>query len=511
MRWLALHLPLLPLEAFCAALPPAQAGRPVALLQQHRVVQVNAAAAERGLRPGLKRATALALAADLLLAERDSGREAAALQAVVHTALAFTPAVTLHDSVHGLHTVLLEVQASLRLFGGLAALHRRLHEALAPLGHQLRTAAAPTARGAALLAQWRPASLPDPVLGVHATELTALRALLAQAPVGLLEAAARHGPALQDMGLHTLADLLAQPRDGLVRRFGQGVLDEIDQAWGRQADPRRWAQLPAVFETRLELFTRADNAEQVGHAAAVVLARLVAWAQARQARVGGFTLRLLHERARQVQAEPTELTLMLAEPALDATHLQALLRERLARLVLAAPTLELQLHCRHLVAAPAPNGELFPSRAAEAQGLTRLLEKLCARLGDEQVLRLVPMADHRPEHATRALPLNHALPTGACRPPPHPPGLALHRPAWLLDEPVPLPQQHGCPTLQGRPLQVLAGPERLAVGWWDGAVTERDYCIASTADGALVWLYRDSEQPPLPGHEVPWMLQGLFG
>ena len=118
MLWFALHLPLLPLEAFCATLPAAEAARPVALITDQHVTQVNAAAAERGLRPGIKRNTALALAADLLVADSHAGREAAALQAVVHAALAFTPAVTLQ----GAHTVLLEVQASLRLFGGAATI-----------------------------------------------------------------------------------------------------------------------------------------------------------------------------------------------------------------------------------------------------------------------------------------------------------------------------------------------------------------------------------------------------
>jgi protein ImuB len=102
MLWLALHLPHLSLEAFCASLPgePAAAGRlatdtPVALVAEHRITEFNAAAAALGLRVGMKRATSLALAADLLLGEADRARDAAALRAVAHAALAFTPAVTM--------------------------------------------------------------------------------------------------------------------------------------------------------------------------------------------------------------------------------------------------------------------------------------------------------------------------------------------------------------------------------------------------------------------------------
>jgi protein ImuB len=507
MLWFAIHLPLLPLESFCATLPPEQAARPVALLRDHVVAQVNTAAADRGLRPGIKRATALALAADLLLADSHASREAAALQGVVHAALAFTPAVTVHDA----QTVLLEVQPSLRLFGGADALHQKLCAAVQPLGHRISTAAAPTARGAALLAQWRPPRT-DLLKGPHTTQLPALQSLLLQAPVWLLGPGRAHWDALQGMGLHTLADLHALPRSGLARRFGEALLEELDQALGLQPDPRRWVELPERFDARMELFARVDRTELILHGAQVLLARLVAWAQARQGRVAAFTLRMLHERARDVPEPFTDLRVELAEPSLDPAHLQMLLRERLDRLALLAPTMDLLLHCRHLVAAPAPNGELFPTRASEAEGLTRLLERLRARLGEEQVQRVVAVADHRPERASRSLPVDAPAPEGACEPPVLPstlqPALPLLRPTWLLADPLPLAAVEWQPLMHGRPLDLLSGPERIETGWWDDAPVARDYYIAQDGSGALVWIYR--HRLPVAADQPVWFLQGLF-
>ncbi len=520
MLWLAIHLPLLSLEAFSATLTPEARQCPAVLIADHRVCTVNAAAAARGIKPGAKRATALALAADLLVAEANAARDAAALHAVAHVALAFTPAVTLQDG----QTVLLEVQASLRLFGGLAALRQRLLDALVPLGHRVQMAGAPTALGAALLAQWQPTNhgdRSDRVLGAHATRLPALRALLDEAPVWMLDPGREHWDALQGMGLHTLADLRALPRTGLARRFGEGLLDDLDRALGLKPDPRQAIELPATFDARLELYASADTTAQVLHAAAVLLARLVAWVQARHARVAAFTLRLLHERHRQALVPATELRIALAEPALDAVRLQVLLRERLANLELAAPTLELQLHCSHLMAGQAPNGELFPTPASQAEGLLRLLERLGARLGDDQVQRLVPVADHRPERASRAVSAQGPLPPGAvwaaaaagtataaaaagAKSP-----LPLHRPAWLLPEPLPLAERDAQPLFEGRPLQLVSGPERIETGWWDGQPAARDYFIAQAVDGSLVWVYR-GRLPAVPG-EVNWFLQGRFG
>jgi protein ImuB len=476
----------------------------------------------------------------LLLAESEPARDAAALQAVVHAALAYTPAVCLQDT----QTVLLEVQASLRLFGGLAALQQQLAGALAPLGHQVQWAAAPTALGAALLARWSPAerkaarsragaaasggqpSADDLVQGPHTTRIDALQSLLDAAPVWLLGPGREHWEALQGMGLSTLSDLRALPRSGLARRFGEDLLEDLDRALGRQPDPRRSLVLPAVFESRLELYARAENTDQVLHGAAVLLARLVAWAQARHARVGAFTLCMVHERHRQAVVPPSELYIELAEPALDAAHLQLLLRERLSRVVLAAPTLELRLGCQHLVAGHAPNGELFPTRSSEAEGLTRLLERLRARLGDAQVWRVVPVADHRPEHASKPVPAQGDGPgagpskmgQGAARAWPAPwtgdasvanATLPLHRPAWLLPEPMPLAERDARPLLEGRPLQLVSGPERIETGWWDGTPAVRDYFIAQAEDGSLVWVYR-GRLPRSPG-EVNWFLQGRFG
>ena len=511
MRWIALHLPALSLEAFCATLPAAQQGRAVALLAAHRITAANTAALQRGVQPGLKRATALALAGDLLLGQADATRDALALQALAHAALAFTPSVTLDDGA----TVLLEVQGSLRYFGGHAVLLRRLSEALAPLGHRLCIASAPTALGAALLARWRD-GLAE---GAHCHQLKALQALLDGAPVWLLGPGREHWEALQGMGLHHLSDLRALPRAGLARRFGDSLLDALDRARGERADPRAWLSCPPTFESRLELFERTDSSAQLLHAAAMLLARLIAWARAQRSRVRAFVLSMRHE-ARHREAVPpaTELRIELASPSDDAAHLHALLRERLAACQLAAPTLELRLRCHQLARSEAPNGELFPTRQSESEGLTRLVERLRARLGEAQVQWLQPLQDHRPEcagrlqsAAGRAVDMDVSnLPADTLQP---------QRPVWLLPAALPLHERGALPLLDGQALQLLAGPERIEAGWWDmgnagdaagGGLATRDYFIAQAGSGALVWIYR-TRLAAAAAHQAGWFLHGRFG
>jgi protein ImuB len=247
MRWIALHLPQLSLESFAATVTPeagAAAGsgtpRPIALIEEHRVSAVDALGRADGVRVGMKRATALALSPRLLLGQADAGRDAAALVPVAHAALAFTPQVSVQaplDQKESPHTVLLEVQASLRLFGGEAALLARLAEATEPLGHTIAMAVAATPLAAALLAR-----LDTPP---HCADLPATRAALDRLPLWLIGPGREHWEAIQGMGLATVSDLHGLPRGGLARRFGERFLADLDRASAAARIPAsRWCCRP---------------------------------------------------------------------------------------------------------------------------------------------------------------------------------------------------------------------------------------------------------------------------
>ncbi|MEP6876718.1 MAG: DNA polymerase Y family protein, partial [Burkholderiales bacterium] len=473
----------------------------LALVDAHHIVSANAAARALGIKPGLKRATALAIAPQITLGLADAARDAQALRAVAHTALAFTPNVVIEPGPADAapHTVLLEVQGSLRYFGGLPALRKRLHTALAPLGHRLHTVSAATPLGAALLAR------------VHreldCTDSDATRRALAATPVWLLGPGRAHWETLQGMGLRTIADLGTVPRAGLARRFGEQVLSEVDRAMGTKPDPREPLALAPSFDTRLELFARADTGEQLLHGAAVLLARL----SAQHAFARRFTLLMHHEqRSRRDTTQPgiTTLEIALAEPSRDSVHLLVLLRERLLALQLPAPTLELGLHAEDIARRAPPNIELFPTPASEHEGLIRLIERLQARLGPAQVTRIAPVSEHRPERATVSRRADAQMRPVRAAPADLSKNL-LMRPVWLMRQPEPLRERDMSPLLDGQALRLLSGPERIETGWWDADLVERDYYIAQQPGGALVWVYH--ARRPVAPQSPSWFLQGRFG
>ena len=71
----------------------------------------------------------------------------------------------------------------------------------------------------------------------------------------------------------------------------------------------------------------------------------------------------------------------------------------------------------------------------------------------------------------------------------------LPRPAWLLPRPIPL--RDAAP-------QVLAGPERIESGWWDGGDVRRDYYVVRTSTGQRAWVFCPA------GQAGPFLLHGWF-
>ena len=384
--------------------------------------------------------------------------EREALEAVAAWACRFTPRVSL-EPPQGL---LLEVEGSLRYYGGRRQLLKKLLTGLAEIGFEARFALASTARAAL----WRAAggggtleTLPVESIGLEAEALELL----------------------SSFGVKTLGELLRLPREGVALRFGEGLLQELDRACGKAPEARRFFVLPARFSARLELPVAVEVAENVLFVARRLLAALEGFLAARHAGVRCFSLNLLH---RDLAA--TEIKVGLAAAGRGAGHFARLLRERLSRMTLAAPVEAVRLEAAELELVPGANGDLLGDAQGGGEEWLRLVERLQARLGDQAVHGLGLHPDHRPERAWLCVspgeknPVQEEIQTGP-------------RPLWLLEPPRRLAEGE---------FELLAGPERIESGWWDGAEARRDYFIAQTGECSLAWIYRE--------HRGEWFLHGFF-
>lgn len=479
MLWLSLHLPHLALELFTRGSPE---DRPLLICENRGSRQwvhgCNAAASACGVTPGMALSAARPLLDEAsIVKKRDPTLEDAALERLADWAGQFTSFV----SIVPRQGLLLEIGASLRLFGGLPPLLVKAESGLGELGYQGLTAVAPTPLGAWILSR---AGDARPV-----SDRPLLRQRLAPMPLEALDLDAAALKALKGMGLRRIGDCLALPTAGLARRLGPAVVDYLQRALGERPDPQMPYRPPPRFQSRLILPAEVEHTEGLLFAVRRLLLELEGVLRGRGEGIQHLHLSLLHRRR-----DPTRLTLGLLAPARDSAHWQELLKTRLEQVELAAPVEEIVLEAERFTPLSAESADLFGDKVTGEPG-GRLVEKLQARLGAQAIHGCGTVADHRPEYAARPCsPGEKSL----LFPSPGP------RPIWLFEQPVPLTERAGMPWHRGA-LRLLDGPERIETGWWDGRAVRRDYFIALNPDRQRLWIFRTLGEPP------GWYLHGLFG
>jgi protein ImuB len=477
MLWLCVHLPDLPLAIF---LRGGRVTEPMAVShgqgREQRVLIANRTAASYGVRPGMRVSAAQALARGLRVQTQDARAERSALEQLAAWCGQFTSLVSLALP----QALLLEVQGSLKLFGGLEALLERLRHGLAELGYLAQLAVAPTP----LAATWLAGAGNE----ARITTSVELAGALARLPLAGLGFAPTLLQSLRNMGVYTVGECRRLPRDGLARRLGAELVLALDRAHGRTPDPRAPYVAPACFEATLVIPGTIDNTEGLLFPLKRLLQELCGVLTARGAGVAALTLKLLHPKA-----APTHVELGLVAPTRDAKHLTELFRERLARIALPEPVEEVILAAPRMLPLAQAHQDFFAVRRATDQSGAELIERLRSRLGERAVQGIAPVADHRPELAWR-----YAEPGQG--------GAAVEsgeRPLWLLPEPVTLESREGLPWL-GEALTLEGNRERIESGWWDGRDIARDYFIARNRRGECFWIYRELATQS-------WWLHGVFG
>lgn len=408
-------------------------------------------------------------------------------------ALQWTPRVAIVDEA-----VVMEVEASLRLFGGKRALQERVRSESAELGVAIASWA-PTALGAIAFAR----------ADVENGFARPLEAGLDRLPMEVLSAVEPHRPTLARLGCKMLGDIRKLPRGGISRRFDKELLGALDQAYGLKPEVHRWEVLPETFSARLELGFRVEHAEALMFGARRLLLQMCGWLAARHAGTAAFTLKWAHDSMRSKDAGAGgELVIRTGAFTRNVDHLSRLLSENLAKTTLLAPVGELTLVDVDVEPLEEISDSLLPDTVRKGETLREVLERIAARLGPEKVVRPVMTEDHRIEWAQFWQPADDKLPRETST-------IDVPQPTWLLPEPLRLAvnKQHR-PMYQGT-LQLLAGPHRIEGGWWhrveeDGAEATlqvaRDYWVALSEHAGVLWIF----QVRLADGDEAWFLHGMF-
>jgi protein ImuB len=210
--------------------------------------------------------------------------------------------------------------------------------------------------------------------------------------------------------------------------------------------------------------------------------------RARGGGVNEFHIDIIHSK------EKTRLTIGSARPERDPIQLLTLTKERLSQKQLPASVIGLRIKAESLISFECENESWLPDSQRQNVHLHQLIDRLRARLGNDQVYFLGAIDDHRPEAAWKKL---SSFGKESCSPIAHQP-----RPLFLLPNPRPLLSNEQGPLFRGA-LTLLTSPERIESGWWEGKAISRDYYVARNPVGETMWIFQEHSNKQ-------WFLHGYY-
>lgn len=467
--WLALYLPQLALEAVQrdqhenspAIVSKESHGRFV-------VAAANSAAQDHGIALGMPVNAAWALCPSLQVAMCEPALETRCLQQLAQRLYRYSSVI----SVQPPNYLLVEIQASLRLFGSLEELLAQIESTLHAAGHRYRHGIAPSVAAARLLAY---AGDDTPVL-----QAPALASRLGRLPLTVIAADLPNLlPRLQKLGLRHLVDLFRLPRAGLRRRFGADLTEWLEKVLGQRPEmPQKWTP-PKHYRGTQDLDDPLSSTDELLPLIECLIRDFCSWMRARSLHSSGLVLHFYHHKR-----PATSISLGLLHPANNATAMCNLLDLRMQREQLAAPVIGLRLDSLRLSVAQANNAAWWSGAQQADKRWWQTIEALQAKLGQGAVQSLICADDMRPELAWQSAAVKESgvAPTDK------------QRPAWLLAEPCRMHPQ------ELHQLQIISRPERIHTGWWDDQIVRRDYFCARKNNQTL-WVFRSVEG---------WFTHGIF-
>ncbi len=486
-------------------------------------LQATDKAAERaGLYRGQNLSDAKALCPDLVAREMDREYLGALFgsladwHAYASPIVSICPTASIPDVRTSFGDLLLDITGVSHLFGGNRQMLIHVTGRLERAGFTAQGAIAQSIGGAWALARFDSGRI------VEAEEL---KTCLAPLPVHALRLDEKLGFGLEQMGLKTIGSLYGRDRKALRARFGDGLIERLDQALGHLAErlvprlpvPERQATLRFAEPIALE----SDILTSLGDLAIRLCAQL------EKQGMGAQSFHLLLFR---IDCQLMHLAVNAARPIRAPDHIVRLFANRIDRL---AGEFDAGFGIEAIRLAAGSVSQLDARQAGVfelgdgTEDLERLYDRMAARLGPKAILRSRPVNSHLPERAVVLEPViartgddPDALISFEDGEPVTKAALALPaRPLRLLPVPEQITVMAEVP--DGPPVRMVwrrlscrllkaAGPERIGVEWWQpgaGSLT-RDYYRIEDEAGRRFWIFREG----LYGNESNdprWFMHGF--
>jgi len=239
-----LHAPDFPVQAV-VRIDPALCQQPVAILDGspplQKVVALNPRAREQGMHLGMTKSQVELFG--IKLCQRNRIQEAAASQALLDCALAFSPRV--EDMGENNGCVILDIDGLDRLHGDAESIGQALQQLGNTLGFELNVGIASNPDAAILAARG--------FSGVTMIPPNRERKCFGPLPIGILDLSLEFQETFRSWGIHTLQALADLPEIGLIERVGQEGKRLQTLARGASQRPLIAREPELKFEESLEL------------------------------------------------------------------------------------------------------------------------------------------------------------------------------------------------------------------------------------------------------------------
>lgn len=299
---------------------------------------------------------------------------------------------------------------------------------------------------------------------------------------------------------------MGMPRTVLRRRFGEGLIQRLQQALGQENEPIQLLKPIPPYEERLPCLEPIRTAKGIKIALQQLLERLC-----KRLMGEGKGLRKALLSCYRIDGKVLQVTIGTSRPTAHVSHLFKLFALKIPQI---EPALGIELFLLEApeVEATRPTQEALWGNMPELEdtALAELLDRLAGRAGTCAVRRYLPDEHHWPERSIRPAVSISEKPTTDWhhdRP----------RPIRLLPRPEPIEVSAPIPDYppmlfryRGKvhPIKKADGPERIAREWWMDSGEHRDYYYVEDDRGKRYWLFRSGYY----GDEQPqkWYIHGFF-
>jgi protein ImuB len=457
------------------------------------VTAANVLAQSQGIDVGITVADARVIIPSLQVLDDKPELSVKLLNALAEWCIRYTPVVSI-DPPDGL---ILDVTGCAHLWGDERSYLQNIATRLKKYGYTVRASIADTIGAAWAISRYEKNSLISDS-GQQATSLLSLPPSSLRLDTEIVEC-------LLKLGLRQVKDFIGMPRTALRRRFGQALIQRLDQALGHEEEIIQPVQPVEPYHERLHCLEPIVTATGIEIALQKLLEALCHRLQQEQK-----GLRVAVFKCYRVDGKIEKTEVSTNHSSHNTHHLFKLFELKIPGI---EPALGIELFTLEATkvedASPVQEKLWVRTSGLDSIALSELLDRIAGKFGEGHIHRYVPNEHYWPERSVKpALSLSEKLTTFWKVNTPRP--LHLLSPPEVIEVTAPIPDY---PPMLFRYKQKLHkvvkadGPERIEQEWWLQQGQHRDYYYVEDEEGRRYWLFR-------LGHYTDktyqWFIHGLF-